>query len=886
MATPHADVPTDLRAALLDGASAASIRAALCDALDARILDAFAEHVPVELAGRVLVLAVGGWGRREVYPHADADLLVLYRPADTAGDVANGDAADGDPSPAGRLDATHPGASAAMEAWFTGLRDAGVRLGARVRTVDEHARLIGEDVTVAAAALDARILAGDATICPDPAAFARDAIGARFMGGVTRFCGLIREGVSTRHERYGTSGYLLEPQLKTGRGGLRDAHAVRWASRLRFGTIDLTEIADRGLVTPTEAADFSAAFEFISRTRLTLHALTRYRTDRLAFGHQANVARLMGFGHGDEATMVAGFMKTFYAHAEVLANGSERWLQEWTLDPDDPDVIELGDGFSLNAGCLAYDHPVTGITDVSRVVRRAAMERLSLHPTTRSQLREVATALPATVCLADEAREVLTDALLSDEADPYALRALMDLGLLRVLVPEWAHIVGHTSHDVYHVFTTDKHLYESFRRMLAVETRRDPDAPPFVANAIARLRSETPAWWQALRLAALFHDVGKGLAGDHSLIGGGMIAEIARRLALSTEVTDAARWLVQEHLRMSRTSQRRDLSDPTVIERFVEAVPSTDALDALAALSWCDMVSVAPSASSTWKVELLRTLHEAATAHMTEVTATPTPIGERPAVRAALADGLLGESDVRWLANELTDARWATFDDGELALAATTLAATRAEPQGCVRINAVGRPGQALLVVAAPDRPGLLADLTAGLAAERVNILRARIVTTGSGRALDVFDLSWVDPGGLPLTDARRERLVGTLDDVLAGRVDGEALRERAEPESRIPPAPRPPIATRVEWSRGDEDLDRVVYEVKTRDRVGLLTDIARWLSNEGLAIDRALVTGEGDRAIDIFYVRAGAPATDADLQAIAGRVRDAIEGHADDVAG
>lgn len=874
MATPHTEPANELTAALLDGASAATLRERLCETLDARILAAFDAHVPDAVAANVLVLAVGGWGRREVYPHADADLVVLYRGE-----------AGADDDPTARFEAAHPGASDAMEAWFTALRDTGIRLGARVRTVDEHARLIADDVTVAAAALDARRLAGDAAICPDPAGFARDAISAHFMGGVQRFCGLIREGVMTRHERYGSSGYLLEPQLKTGRGGLRDAHAVRWASRLRFGTIDLHSLAHRHLVTPTEADDFAAAFEFISRTRLTLHAITRFRTDRLAFGHQARVARLMGFGHGDEATMVAGFMKAFYAHAEVLANGSERWLQEWTLDDDDIDTIELGEGFSLRAGCLSFDGVVTDIADVSTVVRRSAHERLSLHPTTRSQLRELAAQLPAEVALRTEAREVLLEALLSDDADGYALRALMHLGLLRVLVPEWAHIVGHTSHDVYHVFTTDRHLYEAFQRLLAVEAHRDENAPPFVRAAVTKLRSDAPAWWQALRLATLFHDVGKGLGGDHSLIGGGMIAEIARRIELPAEVCDAARWLVVEHLRMSRTSQRRDLSDPSVVARFADPIPSTDALDALTALTWCDMVSVAPGTSSTWKVELLRTLHEATAAHLRSEVASPCPVGDRAAVRAALADGLLGEDDVHWLGDELTAARWATFDDSELGLAATTLAATRARPQGCIRINATGRPGRALLVVAAPDRRALLADLTAGLAAERVNILRARIVTTASGRALDVFDLSWVDPGGLPLDDHRKRRLVSTLEDVLAGTADTAALRARTASESRIPPAPRPPVATRVSWTRTEGDDPRVVFEVKTRDRVGLLTDIAGWMAGESLVIERALVTGEGDRAIDIFYVRPPAAATDADLHSAARRMRDAIDGPTDAVA-
>jgi [protein-PII] uridylyltransferase len=400
------------------------------------------------------------------------------------------------------------------------------------------------------------------------------------------------------------------------------------------------------------------------------------------------------------------------------------------------------------------------------------------------------------------------------------------------------------------------------------------------------LRAEALPWWQALRLTALFHDIGKGLAGDHSLIGAGMVAEIARRMGLSTEVCDAARWLVREHLRMSRTSQRRDLSDPSVVATFAGAVGDLNALDALSALTWCDMVSVAPGSSSTWKVELLRTLHAAATASLRDETPAPRPIANRTPVRAALADGLLGEDDVRWLADELSDARWATFDDAELALAAPTLAATRVEPKGCVRLRAGRAPGQALLVVAAPDREQLLADLTAALAAERVNILRARIVTTDTRRALDVFDLSWIDPGGLPLADARRDRLVATLEGVLDGEVSAAALADRMQSESRIPPAARPPIRTRVEWSRGDGDDRRIVFEVKTRDRVGLLADIATWMSREGLAIDRALVTGEGDRAIDIFYVHPGEATDDEALNAIARRIGTAIDEAANDHAG
>ena len=852
------------------GSPATEVCGALTDLLDERISRAASELLGPEGLAHFQLLAVGGYGRREIFPHADIDIVILYR--DPLGD-------DLPAEPLARLERSAPGFGDRIQQMLLQLQDSGLRLSARVRSVSEHLTLVGTDVTVATASLDSRLIAGTDLVMPAPRETTLATIRRSFTSGADGLCALIEEGLHARHEQFGGSAFMLEPQLKMGRGGLRDGHAVRWAALVRFGDFDLAALVADGRVSAADADAFDEAFAFVSRVRLVLHALSRWRNDRLAFERQPDVARGMGFGTGTDADAVSELMRTLYKQASTLAELAERWLEEWTIAAEQAEPEPVGPGIVRLGERLAHDpaSPPVSLADVRRILQTAVAQDRPIHPATRTLLRELAAKLEPSAALHPAAIAMLREAILSPTQDARFLRLLLDLNLLRILVPEWSHLVGHTSRDVHHVFTTDRHLFESFLRIAGLE-KTPPDAPRFVADAWAILGDRDPWVRDAVRLATLFHDIGKALEGDHSLIGAGMTAEIARRMELPAEATELARWLVLEHLRLARVSQRRDLSDPRTIETFAGFIRPPGDLHALAVLTWADATSVSPQGTLSWKIELMRGLYEA-TRHFLQGTPAPAPhLAERPPMQEAVREGSLSDDLMRWLTDELSDAHWAAFNDEELGTAVAMLtAAASSDNQRGLRLDADGTAGTAVLWVCTKDRPRLLFDLTAGIAADRVNILRARIFTTKSGWVVDRFDLDWTDPGGKALSDRRSKRLLGTMEDVLSGATNTATLRQKWQSEAKATPRHRQPIPLTVKRAHEPNLTDLVVIEVKCRDRIGLLADLSLALWELGFEIDRSIISSEGEKAVDTFYVRARPGCTVAP-DALAGILKNRME--------
>lgn len=837
------------------GSDASEVCEALTELLDEQISRAASDALGPEGLAHFQLIAVGGYGRREIFPHADIDIVILYR--DPLGD-------DLPAEPLARLERSAPGFGERIQRMLLQLQDSGLRLSARVRSVSEHLTLIGNDVTVATASLDSRLVAGSDQVMPEPSLTALATIRNSFAGGADGICALIEEGLHARHEQFGGSAFMLEPQLKMGRGGLRDGHAVRWAAQVRFGTCDLRSLARDGRIGATDAEAFEQAFAFIARVRLVLHALSRWRNDRLAFERQPDVARGMGFGTGTDADAVSELMRSLYKFATTLAELAERWLEEWTIAAEQATPERIAPGILRIGERLAHDPalPPSSLADVRRILQATVHQERPLHPATRTLIRELAAKLEPAAAMHPAAIAMLREAILTPTPDGRFLRLLLELDLLRTLVPEWAHLVGHTSRDVHHVYTTDRHLLESFLRIAGLD-KEPPAAPRFVTEAWSHLGTREPWLREAIRLATLFHDVGKALEGDHSLIGAGMTAEIARRMELPAEAIELARWLVLEHLRLARVSQRRDLSDPRTIETFAGFIRPPGELHALAVLTWADATSVSPQGTLSWKIELLRGLYEA-TRHYLHGTPAPAPhLAERQPMQSALRDGSLSDDTLRWLTTELSDAHWAAFNDDELGTAVAMLAEAAAAPtlRG-LRLDADGAAGSAVLWVCTKDRPRLLFDLTAGIAADRVNILRARIFTTKSGWIVDRFDLDWTDPGGKALSDRRSKRLLATMEDVLSGATNTATLRQKWQSESKAQPRHRQPIPLNVKRAHEPNVTDLVIVEVKCRDRIGLLADLSLALWDLGFEIDRSIISSEGERAVDTFYVRPNAGCT------------------------
>ncbi len=440
---------------------------------------------------------------------------------------------------------------------------------------------------------------------------------------------------------------------------------------------------------------------------------------------------------------------------------------------------------------------------------------------------------------------------------------LFDLGVFPRLVPEWAHLVGHTTHDVYHVWTTDRHLLEAWRRLFVLETAaRDGEADeavsvhPALRDAWRRLVDRGPTATEAVRIATLFHDVGKALGGDHSMIGAGMAAEVARRIGLPDEVCRVVRWLVREHLMLPRTSQRRDIADEYVVQACADEIQEPWHLDALTVLSWADMTSVAPSSNTEWKVALLLRLHDAIAAALAPGGAPRPSAWQRyvehcEAVHDAPRRGARGLLDrfepasLRPLEGEELGAliealqRW---DDGDhVAVVAASTPRASGTARGTLRLTVIMR-----------DAEALLAEVAAAAAAAGLDIVSARIVTTRDGLAVDQFVVRF-STRARQTAVAQFEHLVR---DAAAGRHTAASLRALRRDESTLRAGARPAVPTEIRLSPADFDQSMSILEIRTRDRIGLLADIAAFLAARGVVIERALVHVEGDGALDTFYVR------------------------------
>jgi [protein-PII] uridylyltransferase len=804
----------------------------------ARALAAAArEHPATPLA----LVALGGYGRRELAPHSDLDLLVLHP--------------DGEPDVFAR---------AASEQFLVALWDLRLEVGHGVR--DRHAceALAATDLPARTALLDLRRLAGD------PALYA--ALEADQLHGLTeaKAEGFITDKIAEmreRRERFGDSLYLLEPNVKQSEGGLRDLQSALWLARVRFKVAGISELLTRALLPERDIRELRRARDFIWRARNALHFLTRRKTDQLTFDVQPLVAHGMGYGDPEQAATGEAFMRHYYLAAKTVLVTCDA-IVDRCLEPR---------GAAARASAAA-DRPLPGgelevfrgrlaVTDrevlrspaaLVRVFATADREGLDLHPHTRDLAAEAAERLPPEAAVDPEVNQELLALFTRPGTRGRFLARMHDLGVLSRVLPEFARITARRQIDVYHVYTVDVHSLFAVRRLFAL---RCGDVDVETLGPLARGMARP----LALYLGTLFHDIGKGSGSDHSARGAEIASAACSRLGVDPPDAADVEWLVLKHLRMSAIAQRRDLSDPHLIHAFAEEVGTVDRLEKLYLLTYADLATVGPGTWTEWKGQLLRELYVKTRDALAAGERRPAPGTAEASGRAAVVAALAGAP------------RRAAPAEIERFLAAmppryfTTIAPARA-PRHLRLLSLAGKPplaaairrgadGAAELTLSAPDRPGLLAIVAGVLAAHRIDIHAAEVFSTPDdpslgaigGRALDVFVLRGPDGGALEPNrwrEARRD-----LSRVLAGDQRLDELLARRLRSSPAFQKPLPRVATKVVIDN-DSARDHSVVDVFTADRVGLLHTLARTFFDLGLSVDLARIATEGHRATDAFYVR------------------------------
>ena len=774
--------------AQLDGPSFGRALAAVLDEAFAQLIEA------ADVGGRWTLMAMGSYGRGELCPGSDVDVMLL-----TEGRRA------------GSLDA------AARAVWYP-LWDAGFVLGHSVRTVKEALAIADDDIEAMTALLDARFAAGDRALADELV----DRIGrlARKRRGV--LVTALADAADSRREKPGAVAEMLEPDLKQGSGGLRDVQGLAWAGAAIAEVGGLDALVALGYLEPDDRARLDAARAELLDVRLALHRVTGGRSDLLTLQEQDAVAAQLGVTDADElvrsvsaaARAVAWIARDSWSRLRSALQGpARRGGRE----------REVATGIVLRDGRIALPGERVDALTVLQAAVAAAEHGVAFE---RAALDRCASV--ETVEWGEAERAAFVALLGAGERAVPVVEALDHVGVLECLLPEWAHVRSRPQRNAYHRFTVDRHLLEAVAQCAALRSETG-----FDGDVARRCRPDL------LLLGALLHDISKGTQGDHSVVGAETACVVAARIGVDTDGTETLAWLVRHHLLLADTATRRDLSEETTVVRFGRAVGTTERLDLLYALTIGDSRATGPAAWSATRAALVRELYLRADA-LLEAGVVDDSIG---ATRREELVEHIGAAEADRLLDAFSPSYAATFSAADMALHRNLLGT------GELAVD-WAEVGDAMLriTVVAPDRPGLLARVAGALAVLGVDIHDANAFSHRSGLALEVF-LGHDRFRRLGESDDRA-RATEYLAEIVAGTSDvEEPLRERRRRYRREPGA----VEIRFDL---EASQFATVVEVEAPDEVGLLATVASVFADLDLDVTLAKVQTLADRVIDVFYVR------------------------------
>ncbi len=786
---------------------------------------------------RISVLAVGGYGRGEMAPFSDVDLLFVTPYKQT------------------------PWGESLIESVLYCLWDLRLKVGQSVRTVEECLRQGRADVTIRTSLLEHRHLWGDQRL----AERLRTRLWSELFDSTgPEFVELKLEERADRHTRQGSSRYLLEPNVKEGKGGLRDLQTLFWIGKYLNHADTSEDLVQIGVFTQEEYSIFADAEAFLWTTRVHLHLLNGRPTEQLTFDTQVEIAAALGYRATAGQRAVERFMQDYFTHAKHVGDLTRIFLAAlearhvksrpslgeklrtvfaFSRDPTRP-------GYQLKHGRLdfvdenAFDKDPINIL---RLFEEGLETEIPIHP---DALRRVA----ANLDLIDdefrasaEANRIFLDLLLSHNNPERALRLMNEVGVLGAFIPEFDRIVAMMQFNMYHYYTVDEHIIRTISTLSQIERRELAGELPVATDIMAKGIDRRP-----LYAALLLHDIGKGSGRDHSAYGAEVAERLCPRLGLSAEETDLVVWLVKNHLLMSDTAQKRDLTEPRTVRDFAQAVKSPTRLKLLTVLTVCDIRGVGPGVWNNWKAMLLRGLFGETLEYLTGGSQAASRPEREATAKMALETALVGWSK-KGLKAECARhyaPYWLGFDTRTHAIFAE-LVRKVSESELALQIELdLGRDAtQACFAM--PDHPGIFARLAGALALAGANVVDARTYTTTDGIATAAF---WIqDSVGKPYERARLTRLRNSVNRILRGEISArEALRDK----DRIKKRERDfLVPTRLSFDNTGSDIYTII-EVETRDRPGLLYDLARTLTANNISISSAIIATYGEQAVDVFYVK------------------------------
>jgi [protein-PII] uridylyltransferase len=818
-----------------NGRAAAQAAAFLHDQLVRLIYDFVTSRIIKDSsADGAALVGLGGTGRGEMAPYSDLDLMFLTDKPPTAEQE--------------RI----------AESVFHLLWDLKLKVGHSIRSVSQLIAMAKKDMTVRTAFLEARWLWGDEKLF--------DAAVARFRkqvvaGSAAEFVAAKLAERDSRHVKMGDSRYVVEPNVKDGKGGLRDLHTLYWIGKHVHRVEKPADLVKAGLLTAAEFRRFDRAERFFWSVRCHLHVLAGRAEERLTFEFQPRIAEIMHYADRPGKSAVERFMQFYFLNAKTVGDLTGVFLAQldeqlgkkgfrFVLPTIRRKPKRLG-GFVLDRGRLSIPSDKFFRADPFRLLEMfslAAREQLEIHPAAMRAASRDSVMIDRTVRADPRANQLFLEVLTSVHHPEIVLRWMNEAGVFGRFIPDFGRVVAQMQFDMYHHYTVDEHSIRAIGLLAAIERgelkTEHPLSTAIVQKQIASRR--------LLYVAVLLHDIAKGRGGDHSVIGAEIALKLCPRLGLDAAETETVAWLVRHHLLLSSTAFKRDLADPKTIEDFVQMVQSPERLRLLLVLTVVDIRAVGPGVWNEWKRTLLRTLFEAAEERLR--------LGHKQHGRSEIVEERQRElgAALGWKASaikahvrRLPDSYWLAEPAAwQLANARQVAAAETHFGEAIPDVEVADDPesGATRVSVFSPDREALFYRICAGLAAAGANIIDARIHTTRDAMALD--NLLVLDSRGHAYSDRRlAARLIKSVEVALASpELPPLPAAEAKRRSSAFEVAPSVAIADRAS-SR------TTVVEVNARDRPALLAGLAAAIHGCGHTVHSAHIATYGERAVDVFYL-------------------------------
>lgn len=804
--------------------------------IDVLFLAVSADLDPTAVDGSA-IFALGGYGRSEMNPKSDLDLMFYFEPV--------GESA----------------AQVISDRILYILWDLSLDVGYSVRSSKDCLDQADQDTTVRTAMLDARLLCGN----PDLFANFSHKVGKAILNNNTN--DFIKSKLAENRERqgkYGSSVYVLEPNLKEGEGGLRDLHAAIWIARVKFKSASLQELVIKGVINEQQAEEFRVAYDYLWCVRNHLHFLGQRKSDQLTFELQEQISAELGYQDSRKGTAVEQFMQDYYTHAAHVEHLSSSLIVRATQREQVPRSFvgfltrrKLEGGFNVGRGELGVQNPDIFKNDPTLIMQAfelAQKHDVKLGVSVKQLIRESLPKINDKVRRSRRMTESFMNILRHPKHVGRTLRKMHHMHVLNAFIPEFKNVFCKVQFDLYHIYTVDIHTLFAIEEMCKLWDGVYLAEQPLLTSVAENIEKR-----ELLLLAILFHDIGKGSGSDHSSKGAALVPTISRRMGLNREDSLRLQFLVQHHLKMTHISQRRDLSDMAMISQFSELMGMSETLRMLYLLTFADLKAVGPDVWSEWKGQLLQELYEKAfdvleKRDFHQEQRSEKARNRKRKIRWALLGEEYPESRVNKAISSLSTRYLMSYRSKQI-VPHLRLALGRGDKTLAMHVEHNTDGSYTEMTLATINSPGLFSVITGVLAAHSINILGAQIHTRKTGAVLDVLQVHSAI-GDVVDNAAKWKRVEADLTGAIEGRIDVEDLMKKCQEPSYLKSSRNKPRRPNKVFIDNEVSSEYTVIDIFANDKVGLLYQISHTLKELGLYIEVSKISTKVDQAADVFYVR------------------------------